>query len=474
MTQYPHHKLPPTRRSSVRSPQESRELRTSLKALEDLLRASEERFKQFFETWPEYCYMISLSGNILDVNPAACKALGYSKEELIGRHVSSLYAPESLSKMGDAFEKWKRGGEVHDEELVIVTKQGQKRTVLLSAKSVKDAKGNLLHSTSVQVDITDQKQSEEARRESEDRFRVLSNAAPMMIWMSGTDKLCAYFNQPWLDFTGRAIESELGNGWAEGVHPEDFKACLETYRKAFDCREKFSTEYRLRRHDGKYRWVLNTGVPRLNVDGSFAGYIGSCIDVTERKQADEALSNISHRLIEAQEQERKRIAGELHDDICQRLALLALGLDQLQQGTPDWPAEAHNRTDELRKQASEIATDLQSLSHELHSARLDLLGLATAMRGFCKEFAGEQKAEIDFLARDVPRPLPGDISLCLFRVLQESLHNAVKHSGVLHFEVQLWGTPGEIHLTVADFGKGFDTEAAREGHGLDGPRRRTS
>ena len=351
MTQHPHQKLPSTRRSSLRLSKESDKLRTSLEALEDLLRVSEERFKQFFETWPEYCYMISPSGNILDVNPAACKALGYSKEELIGKHVSALYAPESLSKMGDVFEKWKRSGDVHDEELVIVTKQGQKRTVLLSARSVKDARGNLLHSTSVQVDITDQKRSQEARRESEERFSLLSNAAPMMIWMSGTDKLCTYFNQPWLDFTGRPFESELGNGWAEGVHPEDLKNCLETYINAFDRREKFSIEYRLRRYDRQYRWVFDIGVPRLNQDGSFAGYIGSCIDVTERKLGEEALSTVSHRLIEAQEQERKRIAGELHDDICQRLALLALGLDQLQHSSPELPAEIRNRTHELRKHA---------------------------------------------------------------------------------------------------------------------------
>jgi PAS domain S-box-containing protein len=283
MTQYHHHR----QRRFLMSTQESRRVGTGSKALEELLRASEERFKQFFETWPEYCYMISPSGEILDVNPAACNALGYSKEELIGRPVSAIYAPESLSKMGDVFEKWKRSGEVHDEEMVVVTKQGQKRTVLLTARSVKDAQGNLLHSTSVQVDITDRKRAEDARRESEERFHLMSNAAPVMIWMSGTDKLCNYFNKSWLDFTGRSIESELGNGWTEGVHPEDFKTCLDTYIQAFGRREKFSMEYRLRRYDGEYRWILDNGVPRLNEDGSFAGYIGSCIDVTERKLATE-------------------------------------------------------------------------------------------------------------------------------------------------------------------------------------------
>ena len=135
MTQQRHHKL----RWFRKVPQDSREVRIGSKTLEDL-RVSEERFKEFFETWPEYCYMISPSGSILDVNTTACKALGYSKEELVGRHVSAIYAPESLSKMSDLFERWKWSGVLKDEELVVVTKQGQKRTVLLSARSVKDAK----------------------------------------------------------------------------------------------------------------------------------------------------------------------------------------------------------------------------------------------------------------------------------------------------------------------------------------------
>jgi PAS domain S-box-containing protein len=305
-----------------------------------------------------------------------------------------------------------------------------------------------------------------AVRENEERFQLVANTAPVLIWMSGTDKMCDYFNKPWLEFTGRPIELELGNGWAEGVHPEDLKACLETYTTAFDRREKFSMEYRLKRYDGEYRWILDFGVPRVNQDGSFGGYIGSCVDITEQKQAQQALSAVSRRLIEAQEQERARIARELHDDISQRLGLLAIELDQLLQNAPDWPAEARSRIGELVKQTSEIATDLQSLSHELHSSRLELLGVAASMRALCKEFGEKQKVDIDFQTYDLPSPLPPDISLCLFRVLQEGLHNSAKHSGVRHFDVCLWGTPGEMHLTVGDSGAGFDTEAPRKSQGL--------
>ena len=111
-------------------------------------------------------------------------------------------------------------------------------------------------------------------RESEERFRLIANAAPVMIWMSGTDKLCTYVNKPWLDFTGRSMDSELGGGWAEGIHPEDLQRCLDTFTQSFDRREEFRMEYRLRRYDGEYRWVLDHGVPRFDQDGPFVGFIG--------------------------------------------------------------------------------------------------------------------------------------------------------------------------------------------------------
>jgi PAS domain S-box-containing protein len=133
------------------------------------------------------------------------------------------------------------------------------------------------------------KKSEVQLRESEQRFRLVANTAPVMIWMSGPDKLYNYFNQPWLEFTGRTLEAELGNGWSEGVHAKDLKDCLDTYTRAFDLRESFKMQYRLRRHDGEFRLVSDIGVPRFNPDGSFAGYIGSCIDVTEQRQAEEHL-----------------------------------------------------------------------------------------------------------------------------------------------------------------------------------------
>jgi signal transduction histidine kinase len=225
-------------------------------------------------------------------------------------------------------------------------------------------------------------------------------------------------------------------------------------------------EYRLRRHDGEYRWVLDIGVPRFNADDSFAGYIGSAIDVTDRKEAEQTMATVSGRLIEAQEEERHRIARELHDDISQRLALLSVELQGLTEVHPKSSAELRDRAEHLLKRTSQISSDIHALSHRLHSSKLDYMGAVAAMAGFCSEITAQTGLEIDFEHIDVPGSLPQDISLCLFRVLQEGLRNAVKYSGAQHFKVELRGVPGAILLLIRDSGAGFDPEAAMKNGGL--------
>jgi len=305
-----------------------------------------------------------------------------------------------------------------------------------------------------------------ALRESEERFRLMANTAPVLIWMAGPDKLCTYFNKHWLDFTGKTLEPELGEGWMEGVHPEDAPKCMDTYERAFDRREDFSMEYRLRRHDGEYRWLLDTGVPRFNPDGSFAGYIGSAIDVTDHKRAEEALTNVSHRLIEAQEEERRYVARELHDDIGQLIVLLAIEIQNLEDSLPESNRGLRNQAAQISKRAREISRDIQSLSHRLHSSKLELLGVVAAIKSYCSELSAERQVEINFVHSDVPRSLPREISLCLFRVLQEALRNGVKHSGVRQFQAELRGAPGAILLTVRDSGVGFDVDEVMNKRGL--------
>jgi signal transduction histidine kinase len=219
------------------------------------------------------------------------------------------------------------------------------------------------------------------------------------------------------------------------------------------------------RPDGPVVWLEKSARGFFDEQGKLLRMIGMVANITERKLAEGALASVSRRLIEAQEQERSRIARELHDDIGQRLAILAMKLAQLQQNPPN-SSEFPSRIGELQKQTSEIAADIQSLSHELHSSRLQYLGIVAAIRGFCREFGEQQKVEIDCKIHDLPIPLPPDISLCFFRVLQEALNNSAKHGGIRQVEVELWGTPDEIHLIVSDSGAGFDIDTAKASTGL--------
>jgi PAS domain S-box-containing protein len=300
------------------------------------------------------------------------------------------------------------------------------------------------------------KRAETSLRESEYRFRLVANSAPVMIWMAGPDKLCTFFNQGWLDFTGRPLEDEMGNGWASGVHPKDLERCLEVYSKAFDARENFEMEYRLRRHDGQYRWVNDVGVARFGAEGDLQGYIGSAIDVTDRKRSEEALLDLSGHLIKAQEEERARIARDLHDDLSQRMALLHIGLDEFEQEIHGLSANARLRLHDISKIATEVSSDIHELSHELHPSKLDALGLVAAVGGFCRELSRQHGLHIQFVHHHVDEVISKEVTLCLFRIVQEALRNVVKHSGSRQAEVDLSGHSDGIDLRISDTGAGFD------------------
>jgi signal transduction histidine kinase len=246
------------------------------------------------------------------------------------------------------------------------------------------------------------------------------------------------------------------------VHPDDIQRVLNALWQAIKDKQSFSKEYRLRRADGVYRWMFDVASPRLGGDGTLTGFIGSAIDVTDQKLAQQALEKVSGQLIEAQERERSRIARELHDDVCQRLALLSMELEQAKRAGNDSVLSL----EEIRKHCAEITSDVQSLSHQLHSSRLDYLGAVAAIQGFCREFSKKYKVNVEFTETNVPRNIPNDVSLGLFRITQEALHNAVKYSGAAEFKVELRCTEAEIQLTVADAGAGFDVQQARIKGGL--------
>lgn len=437
--------------------------------------------------------------------------------------------------------------------------------------------------------------AEKVARESEARFRIVANSAPVLIWMAGVDKLCNFFNKPWLDFTGRTLEQELGNGWVEGVHPEDRHQCVEAYEKAFAARQPFTLQYRLRRNDGEYRWISDHGVPRFDPHKIFAGYIGSCIDITESLRAEEKFrlaveaspnamvivnqegritlinaqvekvfgyareellgqpveilvpdrfrgAHESHRagfarspemrpmgagrdlfgrrkngsevpieiglnpvstsqgqaflasiiditerkemeqqqrefkglLINAHEEERSRLARELHDDITQRLVRLAIDMGAA--GLTPTGLKTDGNRPTVREELVRLTDDVHALSYQLHPSILDYLGLVEALRTEADRFSRREAIAVDLQLDYIPSSLPPVTALGLYRITQEALFNIARHAKATQVQIALKRSTTGLSLSVRDNGIGFDAarRQLRPSLGLTGMRERAN
>jgi len=251
---------------------------------------ADDLFRLAVEAAPSGMVLVDQEGKIVLINSQTERLFGYTREELLGQPVEILLSESSRGSKpvlhGSSFHKPQVQPMGIGQELYARRKDGTPFPVKVGINPVETEQGTwALNSI---VDVTERKRAEAALHESEERFGHMADTAPVMIWVSGPDKLCTFFNKVWLDFTGRTMKQELGNGWTASVHPDDLDRCLDTYSTAFDARRDFQMEYRVRRRDGEYRWVLDNGVPRFAPDGTFAGYIGSCLDVTENKRTQEA------------------------------------------------------------------------------------------------------------------------------------------------------------------------------------------
>lgn len=211
----------------------------------------------------------------------------------------NLIHHEDQARVKEKIQQTLENDAVYNIQFRIITYKGRHRYLQTYGKVVRDSQGEPKRMLGTSQDITLQKQAEQALIESEKRFREMADYAPVLIWLSGTDKLCYFFNRTWLEFTGRSLEQEKGHGWAEGVHPDDYADCLASYMEAFEQRQPFTIEYRLRRYDGEYRWIIDSGVPRFTEEKEFKGYIGSCLDITDSKQTQVALYSSQQQLQQA-------------------------------------------------------------------------------------------------------------------------------------------------------------------------------
>jgi PAS domain S-box-containing protein len=433
-------------------------------------------FRDVFNASPIGIAVEDLEGQPFFVNPAFCSMLGFSEEELTNKHCVQFSPPEDAEKDWALFQQLRAGAIDHYQlEKRYFRRDGSLVWGRLSISLLNSCPSPLV--IAMVEEITDKKTAEEAVQQAnlileertallqarEELLKLFVKHVPVAVAMFDRDMRYLQVSDRWCADYSLDGSQILGRSHYE-VFPDLPERWKESHRRGLEGETLRAKEDRWAREGGTNwsRWEIR---PWQNLDGAPRGILIFSEDITHRKQAEDALLGMSRKLVEAQEQERSRIGRELHDDIGQRLALLVLELEQLRENSLILP-DVRSRMGELQKQISEIANDIQSLSHELHSATLQYLGIAVAMRGFCREFAEQQKVEIDFEAHDLPCRLSPDISLCLFRVLQEALHNSAKHSGGRQFEVRLWETSDEIHLTVKDSGAGFDREAAKESRGL--------
>lgn len=291
----------------------SREI-TERKRNEEALKESEERLQLVMEGSQLGYWDWNIVTGEVRRNKHWAGMLGYTLKEIEDstHQWTDLHHPDDRAAAWQSINDHLEGKTpAHRIEYRMRAKNGQYRWILDQARIVKrNSEGKPIRMSGTHTDITERKQVEERIRESETRlresehhFRTLANSGLALIWTSGSDKLCNYFNEPWLRYTGRTLEQELGNGWAEGVHPEDFDRCLNIYVSHFDRREPFSMEYRLRKANGEYGWILDLGNPRHDSEGNFDGYIGYCYDITDRKLVEEEKKILNAQLQQAQKLE---------------------------------------------------------------------------------------------------------------------------------------------------------------------------
>jgi PAS domain S-box-containing protein len=436
------------------------------KRAEKAIRESERRYRRIVETTNEGVWQIDATLHNSYVNPQLAEMMGYEPSEMIGRSVFDFYFPEDVEHKKQALERRQHGWRGQLEER-LRQKNGSELWVRISGTPLFKENGEFDGALAMVEDITERLLAERELSETNERLRLTMETGGIGGWewdiKSGKN---LWFGSRHDRLGLSEVHSESVQEFWDRVYPEDRSRLQNVIQKTIENHMELDVEFRVVGPDGSVHWLGSRARFFYGPDGKAERMLGTAADITQRKQDEEALSKLSQKLIQAQEHERSRLARELHDDINQRLSFLAVALDGLKHGLPMATEQLKQHISAAGEHVADIAKDIQALSHRLHSPKLELLGLAAAASSFCKEFSHGQNVEVDFEPANIPRNLPDDISLTLYRVLQEALRNAVKHSGSRHFRVSLTGEANEIELAVQDSGVGFEPDEAIKGRGL--------
>jgi PAS domain S-box-containing protein len=422
-----------------------------------LLRETAERLLLATQVGRMFAYTWHADTDVIERSGEYDQILGVGKGEAeTGTDISTMVHPGDRERVSAALAQLTAESPNLQITYRMVRPDGGVVSLDRNSRAHFDEHRRLKRITGVVVDVTERKRAEERLREYEKAVEGVED----MIGVVDREYRFLLANRQYLKMRNLTGDQVVGHSIAEVLGEDIFQGVIKP--KLDECFQGKVVRYEMKFPYPTVgeRDLLLSYFP---IEGPSGIDRAACIlhDITDRKRAEGVLSDMTRKLIEAQEQERVRIARELHDDITQKLAMLAVELGQLQHN----PSEVPTRVQELRKELAQISVDVQALSHDLHSSKMEYLGVVEGMRSWCKEFGERRKLGIDFQS-DLSSILPSELGIGLFRVLQEALHNTLKHSGVGHVEVQLSQGPNDVYLTIVDKGVGFDLEATIQGRGL--------
>jgi len=417
---------------------------------------------------------VDRAGVISGANEACAATFNCPVEDLVGMPVARLFSDGSNGK--EKLQRILAERDASGDEISFPSRDGSgQRWGQIFAWPVQGGAGNAPVVQVIVLDITEHRRLQAELAESEARFRILGDSAPVMLWMSGRDARCTFFNQRWLEFTGRTMAAELGDGWVESVHPEEVQQCMDTYLDAFVHRREFRMEYRMRRADGQYRWILDTGLPRYLPDGDYAGFIGSCIDITDFKEANDALRQLKEQLEERVREAREAIHTRdeflsiASHELRTPLTSLVLQLEGLQHVLHEAKGDSLNgrltgKIDKAVKATGRLTALVDSLLDvsriamgrlELQPEQCDLVGLTRDTVEWASDAARHAGSELSCRV-EASGPIAGHWDRArLEQILENLLSNAIKYGAGKPIEVTVGASRERATLAVRDEGIGI-------------------
>jgi PAS domain S-box-containing protein len=421
--------------------------------IEDLKRA-EDRIRLIIDTLPTMVWTLQPDGACDFVNQRWMDFTGLSLEEEIENPTGPVH-PEDLPRV---LEKWFpdfAAGKPSEDELRMRRADGEYRWFLVRTAPLHDEQGKVVKWYGISIDIEDRKQAES-------RSRTLLDAIPQQIWSGPPDGTLDYCNERWRFYMGLGLEELRGEGWQRMLHPDDRERVLKAWRESVAKGTPYEQEERHRGADGTYRWFLARGLPLRDAEGRIVRWYGTNTDIEDRKQAEEELRRLSGQLLRLQDEERRRIARDLHDSTGQDLVALATTLSQLHASIPSSSRKLRKLASQCQALADQCIRDVRTLSYLLHPPMLDEAGLEDAIRHYVGGFTERTGVEVELEISPRLGRMKPDAEMALFRVVQESLTNIQRHSGSLQAKIRIERNPGQITVEISDKGSGIPGNLRRQ------------